>query len=96
MEKSQRHSIGFVVSGKKKDEAQLLLEADTKQNEITVKLKELNVSFNYVLHYAPQGENLHFHIEVLPRISTWAGFEFCSGIIINSVSPEDAAEFYKK
>jgi hypothetical protein len=38
---------------------------------------------------------LHFHIEVTPREATWSGFEYCSGTIINSVSPEDAAKFYR-
>lgn len=59
------------------------------------KIKELNANFNMVLYYAPKGEDLHFHIEILPRISTWAGFELGSGVTINVVSPEDAASFYK-
>ncbi|MBW2967968.1 galactose-1-phosphate uridylyltransferase [Candidatus Woesearchaeota archaeon] len=59
------------------------------------KLKELNASFNMVVYYAPKGEDLHFHIEFLPRIATHAGFELETGIIINSVSPEDAAKFYR-
>ncbi|HLC64601.1 MAG TPA: DUF4931 domain-containing protein [Candidatus Nanoarchaeia archaeon] len=63
--------------------------------QILSKLKELNVSYNYCLQYSPAGESLHFHIEVLPRAATWAGFEFSSNIIINSVSPEDAAKFYR-
>jgi UDPglucose--hexose-1-phosphate uridylyltransferase len=61
------------------------------------KLKELNVSYNYILHYLPssvQGE-FHFHIEITPRISIWAGFELNTGTIINSVTPEDAAKFYR-
>ncbi|MFC1691259.1 galactose-1-phosphate uridylyltransferase [Nanoarchaeota archaeon] len=61
---------------------------------ILVKLKELNAPFNYVLHYSPQGENLHFHVEILPRLSTWAGFEM-NGTIINTMTPETAAEFYR-
>ncbi|MBW2980615.1 galactose-1-phosphate uridylyltransferase [Candidatus Woesearchaeota archaeon] len=63
--------------------------------KILVKLKELNVSYNYYLQYAPAKEDLHFHIEVAPRIANWAGFEFSSGAIINSVTPEDAAKFYR-
>lgn len=59
------------------------------------KLKELNANYNIVLYYAPKGEDLHFHIEILPRISTWAGFELGSNIVINTVSPEEAAKFYK-
>ncbi len=59
------------------------------------KLKELNMSYNLYLHYSPKKEDLHFHIEVTPRIATWAGFEFSSGITINSVMPEEAAKFYR-
>ncbi len=59
------------------------------------KLKKLNVSYNYVLHYAPEGRDLHFHVEVTPRIAVWAGFEAATDIIINSVPPEDAAKFYR-
>jgi len=62
---------------------------------ILKKLKKIGADYNYYLHYAPEGEDLHFHIEVAPRIATWAGFELGSGEIINSVPPEDAAEFYR-
>lgn len=63
--------------------------------KVLVKLKKLNLSYNLYLHYSPSKENLHFHIEVTPRIAVWAGFEFSSGITINSVMPELAAEFYR-
>ncbi|MBI2176553.1 DUF4931 domain-containing protein [Candidatus Woesearchaeota archaeon] len=61
------------------------------------KLRELNAPYNFVLHYLPAAEpsDFHFHIEVQPRLSTWAGFEFNTGIVINSVTPEDAARFYR-
>jgi UDPglucose--hexose-1-phosphate uridylyltransferase len=62
---------------------------------ILFKLKELNASYNMVLQHSPEGGDLHFHIEVLPRLSTWAGFELCSDTIINKVPPEDAAKFYR-
>jgi len=63
--------------------------------KVLVKLRELNASYNYYLHYAPEGEDLHFHIEICPRIATWGGFELSSGDVINSVPPEDAAAFYR-
>ncbi len=64
-------------------------------NQVLSKLKELNLSYNYYLHYSPKGENLHFHIEITPRVGTWAGFEYATDTIINSVTPEDAAKFYR-
>lgn len=64
--------------------------------KILVKLKKINASYNFYLHYSPQKENLHFHIEVTPRLATWGGFELSSNAIINSVLPEDAAGFYRR
>jgi len=64
--------------------------------KILLKLKKLNTSYNFFLHYAPQGHDLHFHIEVTPRHAKWGGFELSTGAIINSIMPEDAARFYRK
>lgn len=64
--------------------------------KILSKLKKLNASYNFYVHYSPQKENLHFHIEITPRIATWGGFELSTNFTINSVLPEDAARFYRK
>jgi len=63
--------------------------------KIVDKLKQIDAAYNYYLHYSPKNEDLHFHIEVTPRMATWAGFELGSESIINSISPEDAAKFYR-
>ena len=63
--------------------------------KILVKLKKLNASYNFFVHYSPEKENLHFHIEITPRIATWGGFEISTDAVINSVLPEDAARFYR-
>jgi len=63
--------------------------------KVLLKLKQLNCSYNFLIHYAPKGQDLHLHIEVIPRIAVWAGFEFGTNATINSVSPEDAAIFYR-
>lgn len=64
--------------------------------KVLVKLKEMNASYNFYLHNGTGNEpKFHFHIELLPRLSTWAGFEFGTDTIINTTSPEDAAEFYR-
>lgn len=59
------------------------------------KLKQINAPYNFFLHYAVKGDDLHAHIEVTPRLSIWAGFEFSTGATINSVTPESAAAFYR-
>lgn len=64
--------------------------------KILVKLKKINASYNFFIHYSPEKDNLHFHIEVTPRTATWGGFEISTNAIINSVLPEDAARFYRR
>ncbi|MAG15460.1 hypothetical protein CMO88_00190 [Candidatus Woesearchaeota archaeon] len=59
------------------------------------KLKKINAPYNYYIHYSPANKNMHFHIELTPRLATWAGIELSSGITVNSVSPEKAARFYR-
>lgn len=60
------------------------------------KVHELNIDYDMFVHYAPRGEDVfHLHLEICPRHAIWAGFELESGIIINSVAPEDAAKFYR-
>ena len=39
--------------------------------KILLKLKQLNASYNFFLHYSPNGKNLHFRIEITPRIANY-------------------------
>jgi UDPglucose--hexose-1-phosphate uridylyltransferase len=61
--------------------------------KILLRLKELNADYNFFLQYGI--EDMHFHIEICPRLATWAGFELSTGTIINTMTPEDAASFYR-
>src|SRR5216117_3932085 len=51
--------------------------------------------FNFMLHTAPlrgsELESFHWHLEVIPKLTRVAGFEWGSGFFINPVPPEDAA-----
>jgi len=38
----------------------------------------------------------HWHIEVIPRLTRVAGFEWGTGFYINPVPPEQAAAFLKE
>lgn len=65
--------------------------------KVLKKLKSINASYNFYFHNGTGNtQKFHFHIELTPRLSKWAGFELGSETIINTVSPEDAAEFYRK
>jgi len=51
--------------------------------------------YNFFLHTAPCDgktyDHYHWHFEILPKTSIWAGFELGTGIEICSVTPEQAA-----
>lgn len=52
-----------------------------------------DVSFNLVFHTAPHHYNgaYHWHVHLFPKLVTTAGFERGTGVMINIVSPESAA-----
>src|SRR5207249_2263775 len=53
--------------------------------------------YNYIIHTGPFDQqelpHYHWHIEVIPRLTRVAGFEWGSGFYINPVPPEQAAGF---
>ncbi len=55
--------------------------------------------YNYMIHTAPfdveELPHFRWHIEILPRLTRVAGFEWGSGFYINPVTPEDAADFLR-
>ena len=55
--------------------------------------------YNYVLHTAPfdvdELPHYRWHLEVFPRLTRVAGFEWGSGFYINPVPPEEAAAFLR-
>ncbi len=53
-----------------------------------------DVAYNVVVHTAPRGHDgpFHWHAHVLPRVTSVAGFEQGTGVLINIVAPEQAAE----
>ena len=57
------------------------------------------VQYNFFLHSRPHGseyddvdESYHWHLEICPRTSIPTGFELGSGLFVNTVAPEEAAE----
>jgi UDPglucose--hexose-1-phosphate uridylyltransferase len=63
---------------------------------ILAKLQALDLSFNFFMHQVISNHNQHFYMKIQPREGVWAGIELGSGLIINTVPPEFAAEYYKK
>lgn len=59
-----------------------------------------NPDYNLIIHSSPCHEKnveyFHWLIQIMPRISSVAGFELGSGIYINTVIPEEAAKFLRE
>ncbi len=55
--------------------------------------------YNLVLHNAPLrdgcGPHYHWHVELMPKLTRVAGFEWGSGFYINPTPPEDSARFLR-
>ena len=55
--------------------------------------------YNLLIRTAPvkdrEEDYYHWHVQILPRLTTPAGFELGSGIFINTVFPEHTADFLK-
>lgn len=63
--------------------------------------------YNYIIHTAPFRvgrkagywrtieEDYHWHIEIIPRLTRVAGFEWGTGVYINPTPPEEAAKYLK-
>lgn len=56
-------------------------------------------SYNFYLHSAPSDGRdhsyYHWHWTILPKTSTWAGFELSVGMEILTIEPEKAAEYLR-
>jgi UDPglucose--hexose-1-phosphate uridylyltransferase len=67
---------------------------------VTEALETLVPAYNWWIHSGPFDSasltHYHWHIEVLPRSATLAGFEWSSGWHINTVCAEAAAETLRK
>ena len=54
-----------------------------------------NPPFNFIVHSAPFQERaadfFHWHIEIMPKLTRVAGFEWGTGFYINPTPPEEAA-----
>ncbi len=59
-----------------------------------------NPDFNFTIRSAPAEsygvKYFHWYLSVIPRLTRVAGFELGSGMFINTVLPEAAAEFLRK
>jgi UDPglucose--hexose-1-phosphate uridylyltransferase len=75
--------------------------AEILQNVLRQLDKILDVPpYNFVLHTSPfydeMNEYYHWHIELMPKLTKYAGFEWGSGFYINPTPPEESARFMRE
>ncbi|MCL6476302.1 MAG: galactose-1-phosphate uridylyltransferase [Firmicutes bacterium] len=94
----RRHSASFVADARAEDVTFL---ADVLQRTLLLLYRAANnPDYNAVLHTAPLRDSCmdyyHWHIEIVPRLTTPAGFELGSGIYITTAIPEETADYLRE
>jgi len=56
--------------------------------------------YNFILHTSPFKDEIndyyHWHIEIMPKLTKMAGFEWGSGFYVNPTPPEEATKFMRE
>lgn len=82
-------------------DAELRAAGDTLRRVLSALYKRVgDPPYNFFIHTSPCRRellypNYHWHLEIIPKISIWAGFEIATGIDIATVAPEQAAAFLR-
>ena len=92
------HRSSFVFDAKYEDIPPL---ADILRRTLLLLYRSANnPDYNAVLHTAPLRDSCmdyyHWHIEIVPRLTTPAGFELGSGIYITTAIPEETAGYLRE
>ncbi len=93
----KRHTPGF----RDATDASLAGAAVLLQKVLRSMKKKLgDPDYNFYMHSSPlkdsrRYDHYHWHIEVVPKLGTPAGFELSTGLIINDVDPEQTAKLLR-
>ncbi len=102
----QHHAFFKKISKQEQKQLAVCLKDVLTRLNKTVK----NAPYNYLIHTAPNptpragrpnywgtlAKDFHWHIEIIPRLTSQAGFEWGSGLYINPMPPEQAAKFLRE
>jgi UDPglucose--hexose-1-phosphate uridylyltransferase len=89
----RRHGARFEEAPRQEYEglARMLKSVLTRMNRTLE-----NPSYNLIIHSSPFSEETtefyHWHVELMPKLTRTAGFEWGTGFYINPTSPEEAAQ----
>ncbi len=93
--KTHNQNFKSIDDGRVDDMAAIL-----KDTLMRLKKALKNPPYNFIIHTAPVrdglSEDYHWHLEIMPKLTQVAGFEWGSGFYINPTSPELAAKYLKE
>jgi UDPglucose--hexose-1-phosphate uridylyltransferase len=101
----KKHNCDFhAISGEEVEDMGLALMNILKRFKAVFKTEP---PLNYFLHTAPNrvprrgqwhtlGDDYHWHLEIIPRLSVKSGFEWGSGLFIQTTAPEKAAKYLRE
>jgi UDPglucose--hexose-1-phosphate uridylyltransferase len=100
----KKHSSDFVLSN---PQHTINLARVLKLVLLKLKIGLNDPAYNYIIHTAPFrrekhgywktiNQDYHWHIEIMPRVTRVAGFEWGTGFYICPLAPEEAAKFLRE
>jgi UDPglucose--hexose-1-phosphate uridylyltransferase len=91
----QDHSPSFEVMEDYYGLAQVLLGVLRRMDRVLT-----DPPYNFIIHTSPFGAAnnayYHWHLEIMPRLTKVAGFEWGTGFYINPTPPEEAARYLRE
>lgn len=102
---AHHHTFADISAGQIKSLTRIMKDMLTR-----LKVSLNDPPYNFVFHVAPNTraqakrpgywvtleQDWHWHIEIMPRLTRVAGFEWGTGFYINPVPPEDAARYLRE
>lgn len=97
---SEYHYETWILPRRHIDNIVELNNTETKRfakvlKSVLEKLYKKGLSYNFFMHQVIRRKDQHFYLKIQPRESVWAGIELGSGIVVNSMAPEIAAEYLR-
>jgi UDPglucose--hexose-1-phosphate uridylyltransferase len=93
--KTHHPSFEYLDLSQYEQAAQILSETLQRMNQVLV-----DPPYNFVIHTSslPEADmgHYHWHIEIMPKLTKVAGFEWGTGFYINPTPPEEAADYMRE
>lgn len=90
----------WIMPWRRVDNISQLRETELREMAVWLRhcIRRLNAEglpYNYYLHQVVGDQSEHLYLRIAPRRDVWAGLELGSRLIVNTVTPEEAAVFYR-